>query len=98
MSKPFATVLRSFVPALIAACASRAPQVPAVDGQPADLKASAVALYDAYDAALAAPRHGAIAGFYHYEGALIVLNGNVRGLTRDAIDSNYRRFDPSSFD
>ena len=75
---------------LIMACGSRPAPAAPVDGAPVDLEASASALYDAYGSALSTPRRDAIAGFYHPDGALRVLNGHSRRQTRASIDSGYR--------
>ncbi len=57
---------------------------------PTDLEAAAAALYEAYGSALATPRRGAIAGFYHQDGALVVLNGVSRRLTRAELEAKYQ--------
>lgn len=74
---------------LAEACGPRPATPPMLDGL-RDLQASAAALYEAYGDALSVPRREAIAGFYHPDGALIVLNGHPTRRTRAAIDSNYR--------
>ena len=63
-----------------------------LDGPPDDLKASAAALYEAYGSALATPRRGDIAGFYHYDGALRVFNGVARRVTRAELQSQYQGY------
>jgi hypothetical protein len=61
-----------------------------LDGPPADLKASAATMYEAYGSALATPRRGAIAGFYHQDGALLVFNGDASRLSRDELKLRYQ--------
>jgi hypothetical protein len=61
-----------------------------LDGPPADLKASAAAFYEAYGSALATPRRGAIADFYHHDGALVVFNGRASRLSRDDLQRKYK--------
>ena len=75
---------------LILACGSRPEPATRTDGPPVDLRASASAFYDAYGSAISTPRRDAIAGFYHPDGALRVLNGHSRRQTRASIDSGYR--------
>lgn len=47
-------------------------------------------MYRAYGEALTTPRPEALSGFYHPEGALIVLNGVATRPTRQQIDARYR--------
>ena len=61
----------------------------AADGSPPDLVVSAQRLYDQYGAALAAGRRGAIADFYHYQGALVVFNGAARRQSREELRQRY---------
>ncbi len=75
---------------LVSACAPRSTPGSMRDPPPADLKASAAALYEDYGSALATPRRGDIAGFYHHDGALIVFNGVARRLTRTELQSRYQ--------
>lgn len=75
---------------LAAACAPRAAPVP-VPGSPAPgLKARAAAHYEAYGSALATPLREAIAGFYHHDGALVVLNGVARRQTQAELQAKYQ--------
>jgi len=76
---------------LLSACASPPASSLMLDGPPADLKASSAELYQQYGTALSAPRRDALAGFYHYEGAVRVFNGVRRVVTRAELDSTYRR-------
>jgi hypothetical protein len=71
------------------ACAPNQERPLLVDGPPADLKASAASLYEQYGAALAAARRGALAAFYHHEGALVVLNGVARRHSREQLNRKY---------
>lgn len=75
---------------LLAACASPQATPLMLDGPPADLKASSAELFQQYGAAISLPRREALAGFYHYAGALRVFNGERRALTRAELDSIYR--------
>lgn len=54
------------------------------------LKANAAQFYESYALALATPRREAIATFYHPEGAITVLDGAVRRLSRADLDRKYR--------
>jgi hypothetical protein len=72
------------------ACSSSPRSRSIVDGPPADLKASAQEFFAQYEAAIKAPRREAIAGFYHIEGAIRVLNGTTSRLSRPQLDSEYR--------
>ena len=74
---------------LIGACAAPAPARQA-DGQVGDLNARAATLFQAYARAITTPHRDSIAGFYHPEGALRVINGLPRRLSRAALDSSYR--------
>jgi len=56
---------------------------------PANLEASAASLYQQYGAALAAGRRGALAAFYHNEGALTVLNGVARRQSGEELNRYY---------
>jgi len=76
---------------VLAACTSPPATPMLIDGPPSDLKASSAELFDQYGAALSAPRPEALAGFYHYAGALRVFNGVRRAMTRAELDSIYRR-------
>jgi hypothetical protein len=60
------------------------------DRPPAGLKASAQEFFAQYEAAIKTPRREAIAGFYHREGAIRVLNGTTSRLSRLQLDSVYR--------
>ncbi len=71
------------------ACAPSDARPPRTDGPPADLEASAASLYQQYGAALAAGRRGALAAFYHNEGALIVLNGVARRQSGEELNRKY---------
>jgi hypothetical protein len=57
---------------------------------PADLRAAAERMYQAYGDALTTPRPELLGSFYHPDGALIVLNGIARRSSRDEIDTRYR--------
>jgi hypothetical protein len=61
-----------------------------LDGPPADLKASAAALYQQYGTALSTGRRSAIAAFYHHDGAMVVLNGVARRHSREELNHSYR--------
>lgn len=88
-----------FAGALLAmTCAPRLAQGQDLNSPPADLRVAAAAMYEAYGSAIATPRRGALAGFYHYNGAIRVLNGITRRLTRAAIDANYKNsWSPPTF-
>lgn len=88
ISQSVATLLTLAV--LATACAPRRAPAPVLDGPPADLKASAAAFYQAYGSALATPHRGAIAGFYHHDGALVVLNGVSRRMTHADLRTKYQ--------
>ena len=75
---------------LLTACTSPPADRAVLDDPPADLKASSAELYQQYAAALNAPRREALARFYHSAGALRVLNGVRRALSRAELDSIYR--------
>ena len=60
------------------------------DGPPTGLKASTQEFFAQYEAAIKAPRREAIAGFYHPEGAIRVLNGTTSRMSRLQLDSVYR--------
>jgi hypothetical protein len=80
-------------PLLLAAamlCGAQPAPAQSPDGPPVDLKASAAELYAAYGSALAAPRREAIGSFYHYDGALVVLNGVARRMSRADLEKKYR--------
>jgi hypothetical protein len=84
-------VARSLILAAVAVAWDAQPApAQAVDGPPADLKASAAELYVAYGSALATPRRNAIASFYHYTGALVVFNGVARRMSRAELEAKYR--------
>ena len=70
-------------------CATKPAPSSALDGAPADLKASAAALYGQYGEAVRTSRREALPRFYHPAGALRVINGNTRRLTRQGLDSMY---------
>ena len=61
-----------------------------VDGPPGGLNARAATLFEAYSRAIVTPHRDSIAGFYHPRGALRVINGVSRRLSRAALDSSYR--------
>ncbi len=82
-------VLTTFA-VLTTSCAPRPAPGSPPDGMPADLKARAAAFYEAYGSALATPRRGDLAGFYHQDGALIVFNGEARRSTRAELQSRYQ--------
>lgn len=63
---------------------------PAIDGPAAGLKASAQELLARYEGAIRAHRREVIAGFYHPEGAVRVLNGTTTRSSRAQLDSRYR--------
>lgn len=88
--KPFLLTAATSVVLLAAACEPGPGSAPTADGAPVGLKAAADAFYDAYGKALSEPKREAIAGFYHPDGALILLDGDPRRMTRAAIDSTYR--------
>ncbi|HET9512829.1 MAG TPA: hypothetical protein VFO95_02790 [Gemmatimonadales bacterium] len=71
---------------------------PVVLDQPADLKATAAALYDSYTTALTEGRPEALSGYYHPDGAIRVINGSTRRATRAGLDSSYRSgWNPPAF-
>lgn len=72
------------------ACTPPRDSAPQRTDAPADLKASAAAMYEAYGTALSTPRRDAIGSFYHPDGAIIVFNGQARRQSRADIDSRYR--------
>lgn len=74
---------------LAMACAPRSSPAPLLGGPPADLKAGAATLYQAYGVALTTPHRNAIAGFYHHEGAVVVLDGVSRRLSRADLQRKY---------
>jgi len=74
--------------AVLAACT--APRPAATDGPPRHLLRSAAQFYDAYVQDVRAHRREKLARYYHASGALIVLGGQGRHLSRAAIDSFYR--------
>ena len=75
---------------LLVACNTR-PEPPArLDGTPVDWEAGASTLYESYGTAISTPHREAIAGFYHPDGALRILNGHAMRQTRAEIDSRYR--------
>lgn len=83
---------------LVMACAPSATPAPMPDGRPADLRASAAALYEAYGSALSMPRREEIAGFYHADGALIVFNGKARRQSQAELRTRYERsWSPPAF-
>lgn len=93
MEMHFAWLLKTGAIAVAAFCThacSARPHAQQLDRPPGDLKASAAALYQAYGEALMTPRRAAIAGFYHYDGALRVINGVPRRVSRAVLDSIYR--------
>ena len=75
---------------LLAACAPAASPSRASDEHRGDLRASAAELYRQYGMAISAPRREALAGFYSPVGAIRVINGTRRELTRGQLDSVYR--------
>jgi hypothetical protein len=80
------------VPALTACCIGCKPHQAALqrDGPPPDLLASATRFYDAYARDLREGHAGALAHYYAAEGALIVIGGHRRHLSRSSIDSIYK--------
>jgi hypothetical protein len=76
--------------ALFACSSSSGERRLAVDGPPANLKASAEQLYLLYEDALKAPRRESLAGFYHFDGAVRVINGKTSRMSRSQLDSVYR--------
>jgi hypothetical protein len=64
-----------------------APSLP--DSAPVDLKGSAAELYERYGEAVRTSRREELPLFYHPAGALRVINGNTRRLTRQGLDSMY---------
>jgi len=70
-------------------CAPEPAPPPVLDSAPADLKASAAELYEQYGEAVRTSRREALPRFYHPGGALRVINGNTRRLTREGLDSMY---------
>ena len=56
---------------------------------PRGLKAAAAAHFEAYGQALAKAQRSAIANFYHFNGALIVLNGAPRRRSRSELRERY---------
>lgn len=70
-------------------CAPKPADPTVLDGAPADLKASAAALYEQYGEAVRTSKREALPRFYHPAGALRVINGNTRRLTRQGLDSMY---------
>ena len=75
---------------LLAAACSTAHSASRQARAPRDLRATAARMYRAYGEALTTPRPEALSGFYHPEGALIVLNGIAARPTRQQIDTRYR--------
>lgn len=77
--------------ALVVAAACTRPVVRTGDSAgPADLGAQAEQMYRAYGEALTTPRPELLSGFYHPDGALIVLDGVAGRYTRQEIDTRYR--------
>lgn len=74
----------------LAGCSIEQVPGPALDGPPAGLMASAAELFEQYGAAISAPHREAIAGFYHFEGAIRVIDGRRTDLSRAQLDSVYR--------
>lgn len=72
------------------ACSPSSESPPSVDGPPADLKASARELFAQYEAAVRLHRREVIARFYHFEGAVRVINGTTSRMGRAQLDSVYR--------
>jgi hypothetical protein len=72
------------------ACDAQRPQGSTLDGPPADLTARSKELFSRYGAAISAPRPEALAGFYHADGALRVINGTTTRMSRAQLDSVYR--------
>lgn len=87
MSLRFATV-PAIAMCVATACASPRPET--TDGPPADLVASAGRFFDAYGTAVREGRTEALANFYAPAGAIRVLDGQRKRLTRSALDSVYR--------
>jgi hypothetical protein len=87
MSLRFATVPGIAI-CVVTACASPRPET--TDGPPADLVASAGRFFDAYGEAVREGRTEALANFYAPSGAVRVLDGQRKRLTRSALDSMYR--------
>ena len=83
-------IARALIVAITVAGGAQPALAQSLDGPPADLKASAAELYAAYGAAIAQPRREAIASFYHHDGALVVLNGVTRRLSRPDLEAKYR--------
>ena len=75
---------------VLLSCSSSSGERSAGDGPPANLKASAERLYTQYEAALKAQRRESIAGFYHVDGAVRVVNGVTSRMSRSQLDSIYR--------
>ncbi len=75
---------------LVMACAARSTSGSMRNASSADLRSRAAALYQSYGSALATPRRGAIAGFYHPDGAIVVLNGVARRVSRAELQSKYQ--------
>jgi hypothetical protein len=73
---------------VLAACTS--PRSASTDRPSNDLLRSAAQFYDAYVQDVRAHRREKLAQYYHASGALIVLAGQRRQLSRAAIDSFYR--------
>ena len=85
--------MRSFVMfgvLALVACSSPSPDVSTVDGPPANLEASTRELFTRYEAAIVAHRRDALAGFYHPDGAVRVINGHTTRSSRAQLDSAYR--------
>ena len=74
----------------LAGCTLDQAAPPALDGPPADITASAAALFEQYGQAISASRRETIAGFYHSEGAIRVIDGRRTELSRAQLDSVYR--------
>lgn len=82
----------------LAGCTLEQATPPMLDGPPVDLTASAAELFEQYGAAISAPRREAIAGFYHFEGAIRILDGRRTDLSRAQLDSVYRhRWTPPAY-
>ena len=75
--------------ALVVAC-GKPPQQLVLDGPPADLKATAQELFSQYETAIRTPRREALARFYHFDGAVRVINGITTHMSRAQLDSVYR--------
>jgi hypothetical protein len=83
-------VLTGFGVWVLLACSPTSGRQLPVDGPPANLKASAEQLYIQYEAALKAQRRESLAGFYHVDGAVRVINGTTSRMSRSQLDSVYR--------